>query len=226
MRTGISARSAAALVSIGLLVLSPTARAVILTGEVLAGSSFAKGGRFVELTETDGLSIGADTFDDHNLYAFNERQNVFSDEVIEVDIGRNIAAEELVASHYVAYDPVRANIKARVIFDAPIIGIATSTANLAASDFLMNSSVNYLNPSARGLEGRDWIRIDPDNAAALVLMLHATSPGDFIRVFTERSRVAEVRGIAENTAIPVPPAIAALGTGLLAFGLLKGRARH
>ena len=207
-----------------LFLASAPAGAVILTGEVTGGQSADAGGGFVEILNTDGLSIGADTFDDHNLYAFNERQNVVSDDVIKVDVGRDILAGEVVASHYLAYDPKSSGIEAIVTFDAPIIGVATSTNVLAGSDFLMNSAIEYLNPRARGLEGKDWIQIDPNDPNTLVLSLFASSPGDFIRVFTERSVVAEDRGISETVATPVPAASLLFVSGAMALALRRRKA--
>lgn len=193
------------------------ARAIILAGEITGGSVVGQGGTFIELDPGGAqvpIEIGADSFDDPNLYAFNEEQNVRSQSDIAVDIGRDIAAGELVASHYIAFDPVRGTVTARITFDAPIIGVATSTGALDASDHLANTGITYLNPKARGLEGRDTVFIDPNDLATLVLSLKATSPGDFVRVFTERSPGAMT---------PVPPTIWTFAAGLVGFLVMRRR---
>jgi hypothetical protein len=192
------------------------AGAVIVTGDVTGGSVKNSGGTFIELTDFAGMTIGADSFDDPNLYGFNEGQNIVSEGAIITDIGRNVEAGEIVASHYIAFDPVKDTVVARIKFDAPIIGVATSTGALEASDFLMNTAVEYLNPRARGLERNDTIRIDTKDPTMLFVALKATSPGDFIRVFTERSVIAEQRRAeAEEAApVPLPPAVLAFLAGL------------
>ena len=185
-----------------LLAWSSSAHAAIISGEITGGSVLKKGGMFVELQPVrlgkgDLIEIGADSFDDPNLYGFNESQNVRSQAGITVDIGRDIAMNELVASHYLAFDPIRDRVQARITFDSKIIGVATSTRALDDSDYLASSGVNYLNTRARGLEKKDNIFIDENDLFTLVLDLRASSPGDFVRVFTERS---------PSSAVPVPAA--------------------
>jgi hypothetical protein len=64
----------------------------------------------------------------------------------------------------------------------------TSTTNLAASDFLANTGVNYLNPGARGLEFGDSVTIS--GARQILFDTFASSPGDYVRVLTEFSPTA------------------------------------
>ena len=66
----------------------------------------------------------------------------------------------------------------------------TSTATLAASDFLANTGVNYLNPGARGLEPGDSVTIN--GPKQILFDTFASSPGDYVRVLTE-FRIAGVR---------------------------------
>jgi hypothetical protein len=210
------------LLLIGLLLLPVPARGVIVSGELTGGLSLEAGGRFIEIANVDGLVIGSDNFDDNNLYAFNERQNVRSEDGIRTDLGRDIRPGEVVASHYIAYDPVKSSVEGAITFDAPIIGVAFETGTLDASDFLMNNNVLYQSPRARGLERNDAVAIAGDDLSTLVLSFVASSPGDFIRVFTELSQGAVERGISE-TAVPVPPAFFTFG--FLAAGVLAHRRR-
>lgn len=150
-------------------------------------------GSFVKLDTTTPFSVGADTFDDDNLYAFDEDQNILLKEPIRVDIGsegRIIPAETVVASHYVFFDSVAGTHIGYVDFDAPILGVAMFEDTMAATDFLANTSVTYLSPDLRGLEHGDYVWIDPDDPYRLWMFWAGSSPGDYIRVFTEKSLTA------------------------------------
>jgi hypothetical protein len=86
-----------------------------------------------------------------------------------------------VASHYIFFDPgPRLHIIGTVDFDSNVLAIITSTANLAASDFLANTGVNYLNPGARGLEAGDSVTIS--GPRQILFDTFASSPGDCVRV--------------------------------------------
>ncbi len=190
------------------------ASAVVVGGALTGGSALTNGGMFVELDPSTGFSIGNDTFEDNNLYAFNEDQNIAITATISVDIGTSPMAGDIVASHYIGFDPAFSphggeNVLGYVDFDAAIYGIATSTATLFASDYLANTAVNYLNPSLRGLEGADSVWIDPTNANRLWVDLFANTPGDYVRVFTQRSPMAPAP-------VPLP------ASGLLLLGALGG----
>lgn len=207
------------LVAILLLAASAaSAEAAIITGEITGGSVLRKNGEFIELRPQQlgsgqWITIGKDNFNDPNLYAFNEWQNIKLLEDISLDIGGTLKAGTTVAAHYIVFDPVRDNTKGWIQFDAPILGIATSNKVLAATDYLANSKVNYLQVSARGLEKNDMMKIDPNDLTRLFFDLTASSPGDFVRVFTARSPMSA----------PLPPALWAFAAGLAAFGGLSRR---
>jgi hypothetical protein len=93
-----------------------------------------------------------------------------------------------VASHYIFFDPgPSTKALGYVDFDADILAVITSTGTLAASDYLANTGVNYLNPGLRGLEAGDSATIDPSRPYRLLIDLTASSPGDYIRVLTAHS---------------------------------------
>lgn len=178
---------AAALLAAG--ILAPTVGAAFTVGGGIERSSEA--GEFVRLEASSDLVVGEDTFDDANLYAFDEDQNILLDRDLAVDIGglsRVIPAGTVVASHYVFFDPAWGAFQTGYVeFDAPILGVATSQETLKASDFLANTGVVYLNPVLRGLEWEDRVWIDPDDPYRVRVSWLASSPGDYIRVFTARS---------------------------------------
>jgi len=99
----------------------------------------------VPFTEsTPGNTVGDDNFNDDDLYAFNEVQNIILPVAINVDnladgfggeiLGGTLAAGTVVASHYVFFDPaslfffLTSSQEGTVTFDSPILAILTSTA--------------------------------------------------------------------------------------------------
>ena len=107
-----------------------------------------------------------------------------------VNVGSNpIPAGTIVASHYVFFDPGPSeHVIGTVDFDADILGIITDTTDLAASDFLANTGVNYLNPGARGLEAGDSVTIS--GPRQILFDTFASSPGDYVRALTAFSPAA------------------------------------
>jgi len=100
-----------------------------------------------------------------------------------------------------------------VNFDSDVLAIITSTTNLAASDFLEKTGVNYLSPSLRGLEAGDSVTIS--GTRQILFDTTASSPGDYVRVLTAFSPAAALT--------PEPAAPLLLGTGLLAIGVGRRR---
>ncbi|MEM8754322.1 MAG: hypothetical protein AAGF90_15200, partial [Pseudomonadota bacterium] len=85
--------------------IAAPAEALIVGGAVTGGSS---PGGFVKLEPSSALRVGEDTFEDENLYGFDESQNILTDRPIRVEVGpaNGVIPEGLVvASHYVFFDP-------------------------------------------------------------------------------------------------------------------------
>ncbi|MEM1379732.1 MAG: hypothetical protein AAGH41_03810 [Pseudomonadota bacterium] len=191
--------------------LCASAQATVISGQVTGGSALTNGGTFIilDLPFTDSTpdnTVGNNNFQNPNVYAFDEEQNVDSGMVgIMTDVGMNVAPNAVVASHYIVFDPaVSRSVTAIITFDAPVVGIATQTATLAASDFLANTGVTYLNPGLRGLENVDSVSVVMGDPNSIMIDFTASSPGDSIRVFTEFSPGAE---------IPVPAGVWLFGSG-------------
>jgi len=185
-----------------------TVEATVTGGGVIAGSGPTKAVFFklsVPLKNPYGPpnSVGENTFESPNLYAFDEDQNINLKSPLATDVGTNpIPAGKVVASHYVFFDPGSpTEVFGVVQFDSRVIAIITATGTLAASDFLANTGVHYLNPSARGLEVEDYVAISGPNE--ITFSTRASNPGDYVRVLTEFSPKA--RRITSKQPEPVNP---------------------
>lgn len=163
------------------------AAATVLDGEIVRQNG---NGKFVKLDPTKAFSVGNDTFDDPNLYAFDEDQNILLKEPIKVDFGGHdgvIAADTVVASHYVFFDSLNGIHVGYVDFDAPVLGVAAYQDTMAATDFLANTAVTYISTELRGLEPGEVVWVDEDDPFRLWVYWAGSSPGDYVRVFTEKS---------------------------------------
>lgn len=169
------------------LICASPAMAVVLGGEIVDQRG---NGKFVLLDTKTPFAVGADNFNTDNLYAFDEDQNIVLKEPIRVDIGGDrgiIRQGETIASHYVFFDSLAGAHIGFVDFDAPILGIAAFQHTMAATDYLANNNVNYISTELRGLERGDRVWIDRADPNRLWVLWAGSSPGDYIRVFTERS---------------------------------------
>ena len=169
-----------------LCVAATPVAATVLDGKILRQTG---NGSFQKLATSPPFSVGYDTFNTDHLYAFDEDQNIELTEPVRVDIGIGpmIPAGTVVASHYVFFDSWDGVQYGYVTFDAPILGIAAFQNTMAATDFLANIEVTYISPELRGLERGDRVWIDEDDPHRLWVYWAGSSPGDYIRVFTERS---------------------------------------
>ena len=175
------------------ILLSVQPVSATVTGGAVVGESVSPKGVFIKLSvplrnpHGPRNSVGEDTFQDPNLYAFDEDQNIHLKTALVTDVGMNpIPAGKIVASHYVFFDPgPGTEVFGVVDFDSHVIAIITGTDTLKASDFLANTGVNYLNPSARGLEPGDYVAISGPNQITFHTV--ASSSGDYVRVLTEFS---------------------------------------
>jgi len=207
----------------GLLIAVP-AGATIIGGTVTGGGAFANGGVFIKLTPPIANpfgppnSVGNNTFQNNNLYGFDEDQNIVLAAPLNVDVVASgvvspLPAGSTVASHYIFFDPgPSTSMIGTVDFDSDIVAIITSTGFLLASDFLANTGVNYLNPGARGLEAGDDVTIS--GARQILFDTTASTPGDYVRVLT----------VFSPGAIPEPGTIFLLPIGMVAIGVLAKRA--
>ena len=166
------------------------AAATVMEGQIVRQNGQ---GEFVKLDPKTSFDVGADTFDDDNLYAFDEDQNITLELPIRVDIGGEfggIPAGSVVASHYVFFDSIAGIQIGYVDFDAPVLGVAAFQDTMAATDFLANTDVNYISTELRGLERGDIVWIDEKDPKRIWVYWAGSSPGDYIRVFTAQSGAA------------------------------------
>ncbi len=198
--------------------LAAPAAATIVGGSVTGGTASTAGGVFVKLTPPlpnpfgPVDSVGNNNFQSPDLFGFDEVQNFLLTAPLAVDVGSSpIPAGTTISSHYIFFDPgPTERVIGRVDFDADVIGIVTSTADLAASDFLSNPGVNYLDPALRGLEAGDSVAIS--GAQQILFDAAASSPGDYVRVLTE-------------TAVPEPATWTMLLLGFVGLGVAGSASR-
>ncbi|MHA7886026.1 hypothetical protein [Roseicyclus sp.] len=159
---------------------SAPAAAGILDGTITVQDG---AGRFIHLPEPP-LAVGEDIFDTPDLMAFDEAQGVALPMPLRLEIGAPIPAGTMVALHSVIFDGTGGRQRGWVLFDAAILGVATSPATLAATDALSGVETLWLGHAMRGLEDGDRAWIDPDEPRRLWVDWAGSSPGDHLRVVT------------------------------------------
>jgi hypothetical protein len=198
--------------ALGLLAMTSPAFASIIGGAVTGGDS---GGTFVQLPVPWGSisspanTVGDNNFNNPNLNAFDEQQNVTLSAALTTNVGMNpIAAGTRVSSEFVFFDPAATStMVGYVTFNTPVLGIITEQGTLIASNFLGAPGIKYLDPADVGLESGDSVIIDPSHPNRIDWDTSASSPGDHVRVILQ--------------AVPEPSTIVALGIGLVSFLALR-----
>jgi hypothetical protein len=206
---------------LALLVACVPARADITGGAVTGGTALMAGGTFLKLTTPlpnlfgapDG--VGNDNFQSPDLFAFDEVQNFTLSAPLDLNVGLSpIAAGTVISSYYVFFDPgPTEEVIGTVDFDSTVLGIITGTSELAGSDFLAASGVNYLNPANRGLEAGDSVTIS--GAQQILFDTVASSPGDYVRVITV--------GTPGTTPTPEPSSAALMAVGVLGLAVWRSK---
>ena len=192
---------------------------------------FCNGAISCVLTSTPPNPVVPDP-NDGTLLVWNEVQNLTLTSALRVDrvfdslapfindLGNGefeIVAGTVISSHYIQWDPGNDSSNRVVAYldaDAQTYAVIASDQNFSASDALLGlTGVDYGTFSNRSLEAND---ITNFNTATLVLSWEASSPGEWARLITGYSAVADV---------PVPPG-AAMVASLLPMAMLIKRRRR
>lgn len=201
------------------------ANAAVVGGAITGGTVLAGGGTFVKIAPP--AAVGFDNFDDNNLRAFDEVQNLTLLSALTLDSpATSLAAGSVISSHLIAFDPAGAQtdptqptLAGFVDFDEPVLGIIWRGVTLSATNTLLGApGVSYLTPVGFGLEqGDDFFTIAPAGNANRVALnvLRTTSPGDELRVITGRAAV-------QPGAVPEPATWLSM---IFGFGLIGGALR-
>ncbi len=191
------------------------ASAVVVGGGITGGDASNQGGAFQILDPMTGFTVGNDSFDTPNFYAFKEGQNARANRDIAVDVGTDVSSGQMFSSHYVFFDPMgKTTLNGFVDFSAPIYGIVTTDASLASTDIFAHNKVTYLTGTARGLEGGDTAIVDPTNPSRLLFTSKASTPGDYLRVFTQA-------GNGQIAPVPLPGGLVLMIGALAGLGAMR-----
>lgn len=178
--------SRSALLALLLIATAPLSQAEIDAGTLTGGTSFDNGGIFLEISAP--AEIGNNPFDDDNVRAFNETQNLELVENLIMDVrssdieGNVLAPGSVVSSHYVIYDPASSNTAiGTVTFDEPVLGVIISTIRFNGTDDLLgNPGTNY-SIGGQSLGDNDSVSISGNS---INYDFQTSFPGDAIRVIT------------------------------------------
>jgi hypothetical protein len=193
------------------LSLAGITQAAVVGGAVTGGTALGFGGVFVKENPGPGFSVGNDTKQGPNLWAFDEVQSYVLLADLTPDVGATILAGTRISSHYVYFDPVGSQNIGYVDFSGAVLGILTTAPRLTSTDsFLGRAGVTYLSPDLRGIEEGDTAtflgkRVNTD--------LTAGTPGDYIRVLTAFQPVPE----------PASWLLMIAGFGIAGAALRRGR---
>jgi len=164
--------------------------------------------------------LGRDPLGTDSFYAFYETQDHVLEQALRVD-GGWIGAGTEISSQYVLYDPAqRTHHTMTIVFDAPILGVASGGRRLRRSDWLGVDGVKYKRFRDRGKEARDRYTIS-DDGYSITFKMRANSPGDYFRILTAaRGYTPPPPPIEDDPpdtpALPEPGAALLFGAGALA----------
>ena len=169
-----------------LVLLTPASHALVSGGTVTAGSSFDNGGTFLLVPAP--ATLGNNAFDDDNVRAFDELQDLELTDNLIMDVraptvaSNVLAPGSVVSSHYIIYDPATTQtVEGTVTFDEPVLGIIISNLRFNGTDSLLGNPGTTYSIGSQELEDPDFVMINGDT---VTYSFRTSSPGDAVRVIT------------------------------------------
>ncbi|MEZ4356224.1 MAG: hypothetical protein R3F16_21530 [Myxococcota bacterium] len=180
------------------------------------GQAASNGGTFLVVTGASIGTLGNNAFDDDNVRAFDEMQdltltsNLILD-VVAPGIPSNVLGPgSTISSHYLIFDPATTtDAIGSISFDEPIVGVIRTNARFDDTDGTLGDPAVTYAIGSQGLESSDLISF---SGSTLDFDLTTSSPGDAVRIITSLNTVSGI-----NVCPPGSETLTGVVTGGTAF---------
>ncbi|MCA9501580.1 MAG: hypothetical protein KC616_00785 [Myxococcales bacterium] len=180
------------------------------------GQAASNGGTFLVVTGASIGTLGNNAFDDDNVRAFDEMQdltltsNLILD-VVAPGIPSNVLGPgSTISSHYLIFDPATTtDVIGSISFDEPIVGVIRTNARFDDTDGTLGDPAVTYAIGSQGLESSDLISF---SGSTLDFDLTTSTPGDAVRIITSLNAVTGI-----NVCPPGSETLTGVVTGGTAF---------
>ncbi|MFK8029890.1 MAG: thrombospondin type 3 repeat-containing protein [Gammaproteobacteria bacterium] len=169
--------------------------------DVVSGNNSGGSGMFLLIPAP--AEVGNNSFQDDNVRAFNEIQNLTLTENLIMDRGAPdlpsnvLGPGSIVSSHYIIFDPASTDTTSgTVTFDETVVGVVTSAIRFNDTDDLLGNPATNYSIGNESLENSDTVTISGNTIEYDLL---TNSPGDAIRVITSSNPQPGINVCADGT---------------------------